>query len=289
MDCVSRGTGGDVKGLRGAHLGLAAAILAAAAWSLAPFLWQILTSIKPPHEVIASPPVYWPSAPSLASYFKVFRTRPFGTYILNSLVIASGATVLCTVLGALAAYAFARLPLPGGKWGLRSLMAVSLFPGTMLVIPLYRMLQAAGGLNQPWALIIPYAALNLPLAVWVLTTFFRDLPKELEEAALVDGFSRFQILWRVVLPLSAPAVATTGILVFIGCWNEFLLALTFMTRDSARTVPVGIGMLSGVTVYEVPWDQISAAVVLTTLPVVALVLAFQRRIVEGLTAGAVKG
>ncbi|MBI4424323.1 MAG: carbohydrate ABC transporter permease [Elusimicrobia bacterium] len=268
---------------------LGAAVVAIVAWSLAPFLWQIITSLKSPHEVVRVPPTYWPETASFASYVRIFTTRPFATYIVNSLIVAAGTTALCTVLGTLAAYAFARLRLPGGEWATRAILFISLFPATILVVPLYRLIQAAGLLNQPLGLILPYTALNLPLSIWVLTTFFKQVPADIEEAAQMDGFSRWGILWRIIFPLSAPAIATTAILVFIFSWNEFLLALTFMSRDAARTVPVGIALLSGVTVYEVPWDQISAAVVITTLPVVAMVLAFQRRIIEGLTAGAVKG
>lgn len=159
----------------------------------------------------------------------------------------------------------------------------------VLIVPLYEMVSTWGLMNNWLALIIPYSALNLPFAIWVMSSFFRQIPQALEDAAKVDGLSRLGILVRIILPLSAPALATTAILVFIFCWNEFLLALTFMTRDASRTVPVGIAMLSGASQYEIPWDQISAATVLTTLPLVTFVVLFQRRIVEGLTAGAVKG
>lgn len=267
----------------------AAAVALVLLWSLAPFLWQLITSLKTASETIAVPPTYWPRDFTLEAYWRIFQTRPFAVYIMNSLIVALGTTALCTVLGTLAAYAFARLPLPGGPFGLNLVMLIALFPPTLLVVPLRRLIQYAGLLNSPLSLILAYTALNLPFAIWVLTTFFRQIPKDLEEAAQVDGFSRWGVLWKVIFPLSAPAVATTGILVFIFAWNEFLLALTFISKDAARTVPVGIALLSGVTLYEVPWNQISAAVVMTTLPVVVLVLAFQRRIIEGLTAGAVKG
>ena len=223
------------------------------------------------------------------SYLRIFQTRPFAVYMRNSFVIGLGTTALCTILGTLAAYAFARLNLPGGGWAVKGILLVAIFPPTLLIVPLYKLIQALGLLNQPLALILPYTALNLPFAIWVLMTFFKQIPKDIEEAAWVDGFTRWGVLWKIIFPLAAPAVATTAILIFIFSWNEFLLALTFISQDHARTVPVGIALLSGVTVYEVPWDQISAAVVLTTLPVVAMVLAFQRRIIEGLTAGAVKG
>ncbi|MBI4369953.1 MAG: carbohydrate ABC transporter permease [Elusimicrobia bacterium] len=258
-------------------------------WSLAPFLWQVLTSLKSSEEVIASPPVYWPSRLTIVSYFKIFSARPFSVYIWNSLIVAFGTTFLCTGVAALAAYAFSRLKLPGGKAVSNAILLVSLFPPTLLVVALKQLIQTAGLLNNPLSLILTYAALNLPFAIWVLANFFKQVPMDIEEAAQVDGLGRWSVLWKIVAPLSAPAIATTAILVFIFSWNEFLLALTFMSKDAARTVPVGIAMLSGVTIYEIPWDQISAAVVITTLPVVAMVLAFQRRIIEGLTAGAVKG
>lgn len=264
-------------------------IVAIVLWSLAPFLWQVITSLKPPDEVITVPPTYWPSEVTVSSYFKIFKTRPFGTYILNSFIVAMGTTVLCTVIGTLAAYAFARLDLPGGGYAIKGILFIALFPPTILIIPLFKMVKVLGLLNSPLGLILPYTAMNLPFSIWVLMTFFKQIPRDIEEAAAVDGFTRWGTLWKIIFPLSAPAVATTAILIFIFSWNEFLIALKFMSLDSARTVPVGIALLSGVSSYEVPWDQISAAVVLTTLPVVAMVLAFQKRIIEGMTAGAVKG
>ena len=265
------------------------AAAAVAFWSLAPFLWQFITSIKTPAETLASPPTYWPSVPTLASYAKIFAQRPFGRYMLNSLLVALGTTATCTILGTLAAYALSRPRLAGTHVVMATLLVISLFPPTLVVVALKRLVVQAGLLNSLWSLILSYAALNLPFAIFVLRTFFLQVPQDIEEAAQVDGFSRWGTLWKIIFPLSAPAVATTAILVFIFSWNEFLLALAFISRDSARTVPAGIALLSGVTVYEVPWDQISAAVVVTTLPVVAMVLAFQRRILQGLTAGGVKG
>jgi multiple sugar transport system permease protein len=258
-------------------------------WSLAPFLWQFLTSIKTTAEVLASPPVYWPRSPTFESYAKIFTQRPFGLYMLNSLLVALGTTGVCTIVGTLAAYALSRPKLAGTKLVMAIVLVISLFPPTLVVVALKRLILQAGLLNSLWSLILSYAALNLPFAIFVLRTFFLQVPQDIEEAAQVDGLSRWGTLWKIIFPLSAPAVATTAILIFIFSWNEFLLALAFISRDSARTVPVGIALLSGVTVYEVPWDQISAAVVVTTLPVVAMVLAFQRRILQGLTAGGVKG
>jgi multiple sugar transport system permease protein len=265
------------------------AVLAVVAWSLAPFLWQVVTSLKPPSEAAAVPVRYWPSRLDLSSYARIFQARPFAAYIWNSVVVGLGTTALTTALAAGAAYAFSRLSLPGGRAALLGMLALALFPATVLIVPLKLLATRAGLLNSRAGLVLAYTALNLPFAVWALKSFFDRLPRDIEEAAWLDGLSRSQTLLRVVLPLAAPAVASTAILVFIFSWNEFLIAQTLVSRDAARTVPVGIAMLSGVTVYDVPWGQIAAAVVVTTLPVVAVVLLFQRRIVEGLTAGAVKG
>jgi len=258
-------------------------------FSLAPFLWQVVTSLKPSNEIFSRPVRYIPSHLDLSAYVKIFSRHPFARQILNSVFIACAGTFLCLFASSLASYALARLRLRGGRGFLLFLLFLSLFPPVVLIVPLYEMVSTFGLMNNYLALIIPYAALNVPFATWVLTSFFRQIPEALEDAAKVDGLSRLGILVRIILPLSAPALATTAILVFIFCWNEFLLALTFMTRATSRTVPVGIAMLSGASQYEIPWDQISAATVLTTLPLVAFVVLFQRRIVEGLTAGAVKG
>jgi len=164
-------------------------------------------------------------------------------------------------------------------------------PQIIFLVPLYEFMARLHLVNRPLALILPYITFSLPLAVWMMTRFFQTIPKEIEEQAMVDGLSRMRILKSIILPLSWPALATTAIIVFIGpfAWNEFLFALTFMIKDTSRTVPVGIALLSGSSMYEVPWSQICAACVLTTLPLVIVVIVFQRRIVEGLTRGAVKG
>ncbi len=259
-----------------------------AAWSLAPFAWQLVTSLKPAAEVVAIPPRYWPSHPTIASYFAIFQAHPFATFIANSTLVASGTTLLCTLLALPAAYALSG-PLPGGRLALRAVLGVAIFPPAVLIIPLYQSMRWLGLLGSPLALVLPYTALNLPLSIWLLAAFLRQVPREIMEAAAIDGLSRFATLWRIVLPLALPAVAASAVLVFIFSWNEFLLALTFMSRADAWTVPVGIALLAGISPYEFPWDQISAAVVLTTIPVVLLVAVFSRRIISGLTAGAVKG
>jgi multiple sugar transport system permease protein len=254
-----------------------------------PFLWQIITSIKSSKEVFSIPPTYLPHKISLESYHNVFTVRPFHRYIINSIIVASGTTFLAISIGSLASYALSRLLTKGAGLIKRMILVVALFPQVIFIIPLFELVRNLGLMNNPIALILPYTTINLPFVVWVLTGFFNQIPREIEDAAKVDGFSRIGILTRIMLPLSAPALATTAIIVFIFSWNEFLFALLFMTNDLARTVPVGIAMLSGVTIYEVPWDQISAAIVVTTLPLVLVVLIFQKKIVHGLTAGAIKG
>ncbi len=258
-------------------------------FSISPFLWQIITSLKSNEEIFSLPISYFPHKINFRSYIEIFTERPFGRYILNSLFVASCATLLCVFVSSLAAYAIARIKIKGGNKFLLVVLVVAFFPQIIYLIPLYELFGVLGLFNNPIALILPYATINLPFGIWVLTSFFKQIPKEIEDAAKVDGFSRSKVLFRIILPLSAPALATTAILIFILCWNEFLFALTFMIKDLARTVPVGIAMLSGASMYEIPWDKISAATVITTLPLVIITIFFQRRIVEGLTAGAVKG
>ncbi len=268
---------------------LAAAVLSLAAFSLAPFLWSVVTSVKEPSELFATPPTWVPRSFSLQNYSEIFERRPFARYLANSLLVAALSTAIALAAGSLAAHALARSRSRFAPWIERSILVCALFPPAVLLVPIFSAARAAGLVNSLTALAVVHAALNLPFAVWTLTAFFRRIPSEIEDAARVDGMTRLQILLRIVLPLSGPALAATGILVFIFSWNEFVLALTLLQRDELRTVPVGIALLSGATVYEIPWGQISAAVVLTTLPVVAAVVLFQRWILSGLTAGAVKG
>lgn len=258
-------------------------------WSLAPFLWQIVTSLKSNAEISALPVTYIPHEASFQHYDALFVRKPFGRYLLNSFLVSAASTILCVGLSGLAAYAVSRLRLRGSRAMLAILVVISLFPPIIFFFPLYEMMRAARLLNNPLALIIPYTTFNLPFSIIVLATFFRTVPSDIEDAAKVDGLGRFQILWRIILPLSAPALATTAILVFIFAWNEFLFALTFMTNDRMKTVTAGIATLSGTTAHETPWGPIAAAVVVSTIPLILLIGIFQRRIVQGLTAGATKG
>lgn len=256
---------------------------------LAPILWQLLTSFKVNADISAIPNVYIPRRYTLDHYLELFRRRPFFLYIFNSAFVSITSTVLCLALGAPAAYALARLRLRGEQVILASVLIVTLFPYVLLFLGLLEIIKNLGLGNNYLALIIPYTALNLPLTILVMRSFFQQLPKDLEDAAKVDGYNTFQMLLQIVMPMTLPALVTTGILAFIFAWNEFIFALTFITRDEMKTIPVATAQLAGSSVFEIPYGAIAAATVLGTLPLVFLVLLFQRRIVQGLTAGAVKG
>ena len=272
-----------------AAAGLALAIVLAAVWSLVPAAWQALTAVKPDAQITSVPAVWVPNPPTAEHVRALWERKPFARYLANSAGIALAATLLCLAAAAPAAAALCRMrPRARNRW-LLGLLLVSLFPPILLLFPLYEGVRLLGLVNSPLALVFPYAAFGLPLAVWVLEAGFRELPKEVEEAATLDGLGPLGRLLRVQLPLAAPSVTAAALLTFIASWNEFLLALSFTTRDTSRTVTAGIASVSGASLYEVPWGQLSAAIVLATLPVVLLVLVFERRISGGLTGGAVKG
>ncbi|MFB8787682.1 MAG: carbohydrate ABC transporter permease [Potamolinea sp.] len=256
---------------------------------MAPILWQVLTSFKVNADISAVPNVYIPRRITLEHYQSLFVRRPFTLYLLNSAFVSITSTLLALALGTPAAYALARMRLPGQKIILASILIVTLFPAVLLFLGLLEVVKALNLGNNYLALIIPYTAINLPLTILVMRSFFQQLPKDLEDSARVDGYSTVQMLMQIVLPMTLPALVTTGILTFIAAWNEFIFALTFMTREGLKTIPVATAQLSGASVFEIPYGPIAAATILGTLPLVALVLAFQRKIVQGLTAGAVKG
>lgn len=264
-------------------------ILATVLFFLGPILWQILTSVKLNQDISAIPNVYLPSSITLEHYTELFARRPFWYYIFNSALVSIISTVLCLVLGSPAAYALARMKLPGENLILSAILIVTLFPYVLLFLGLLEIVKAIGLGNNYLALIIPYTAINLPLTILVMRSFFQQLPKELEDAAKVDGYKIIGMLTKIVLPMTLPALATTGILTFIFAWNEYIFALTFITEEAKKTIPVATAQLGGATLFDIPYGPIAAATVLGTLPLVVLVLIFQRQIVQGLTAGAVKG
>lgn len=256
---------------------------------LSPILWQVLTSVKFNEDISAIPTVYFPKRITLEHYRELFARRPFALYIFNSAWVSLVSTLLCLALGSPAAYALARLKLPGENFILAAVSIVTLFPYVLLFLGLLEVIRALGLGNNYLALIVPYTAINLPLTILVMRSFFQQLPKDLEDAAKVDGYKMLPMLLKIVLPMTLPALVTTGILAFIFAWNEYIFALTFITRDTMKTIPVATAQLSGTTIFDVPYGAIAAATVLGTFPLVILVLVFQRRIVQGLTAGAVKG
>ena len=273
--------------MRGAGRWLSTAVLILLVIGTAfPFYWAIVASLTPEAQLFAEPSL-WPGELVLDHYRALFDERDFWVPIRNSLIVAGSTTLFCVTVGALAAYALARLHFRGKTAILAFILAVTMFPQISIVSPLYLLLRALRLINTYPGLILPYLTFAMPLTVWLLVGFFRQLPLDLEEAALVDGASRWQAFTRIVLPLTVPGLATTAILTFIYSWNEFLFALSFTLGPERQTVPVAIALFRGQ--YQVPWGQILAAAVVATTPVAALVLLFQRRIVQGLTSGAVKG
>lgn len=256
---------------------------------LAPILWQVLTSIKTERDIAAIPNVYFPNTITIKNYVELFTRRPFLAYIFNSALVSILSTLLCLGIGTPAAYVLARLKIPGENIILTSILLVTLFPYVLLFLGLLEIVRTTGLGNNYLALIVPYTAMNLPLTIIVMRSFFQQLPKDLEDAARVDGYTIVPMLLRIVLPMTVPALVTTGILAFIFAWNEYIFALTFITKEEMKTIPVATAQIGGSSVFEIPYGPIAAATVLGTLPLVLLVLLFQRRIVQGLTAGAVKG
>ncbi|AFY53994.1 carbohydrate ABC transporter membrane protein 2, CUT1 family [Rivularia sp. PCC 7116] len=265
------------------------AIIFVIVFSLAPALWQLLTSFKLNEDISKLPTIYFPTRFTLSHYTELFLRRPFWRYILNSAFVSILSTAFALGIGAPAAYALARLRPKGQNIILASILVVTLFPGILLFFGLLEIVQFLRLGNNYLALIIPYTAINLPLTILVLRSFFEQLPKDLEDSARVDGYNTWQTLTQIILPMTLPALVTTGILTFIFAWNEFIFALTFITREDMKTIPVAAAQLSGASTFEIPYGPIAAATVLGTLPLVLLVLFFQRKIVQGLTAGAVKG
>ncbi|MGJ5675042.1 MAG: carbohydrate ABC transporter permease [Nostochopsis sp.] len=265
------------------------AIASVMIFCLAPIMWQLVTSFKVNQDISQVPTVYFPTRLTLDHYINLFSRRPFWRYILNSAFVSFVSTAFALTIGAPAAYALARLRPRGNQLILTSILIVTLFPGILLFQGLLEIVQGLHLGNNYLALIIPYTAINLPLTILVLRSFFLQLPKDLEDSAKIDGYNTWQMLIQILLPMTIPALVTTGILTFIFAWNEFIFALTFITREDMKTIPVAAAQLSGASTFEIPYGPIAAATVVGTLPLVLLVLFFQRKIVQGLTAGAVKG
>lgn len=252
-----------------------------------PFYYAVLTSFKSGTAIFRV--TYLPDSFDLQNYIQVFSGRNFIRSIFNSVLIASTTVIAALFLAVTASYALARVRFRGRGLLLMTILAVSMFPQIAVLAGLFELIRFLGIFNTPWALMLSYTIFTLPFTVWMLTTFMRELPVEIEEAAIVDGATPWVIITKVFMPLLWPALVTTGLLAFIGAWNEFLFALTFTSSETQRTVPVAIGLLSGASQQEIPWGPIMAASVIVTVPLIILVLIFQRKIVAGLTAGGVKG
>lgn len=257
-------------------------------YTIFPFFWAVISSIKPNEELFSTPVTYWPSAINLTFYQFVLANGDFLLALRNSVIVSVSVVLISLVLGSLAAYAMGRLKFRGRTPVLYLILSMTMFPQIAILGSLFQMISTAGLFDRLPALIIAYLTFTLPFTVWVLANFFKAMPGELEEAAMVDGATPFQAFYKILLPLAAPGLVTTGLLAFIAAWNEYLYALTF-TQTRARTVQPAIASFSGNTQFELPWGNILAASVLVTLPLVVLVLIFQRKILAGLTAGAVKG
>jgi multiple sugar transport system permease protein len=252
-----------------------------------PALWILFTSLKTEAELVSKPISYWPHDVTLSNYMRAFADQPLLRYLGNSAAVALGATLLSLTVATLAAYAIARLNLRYRQWILTSIVASTMFPLVTLLVPIFETMRQLNLLNTYAALILPYTVLNLPVCTLVLVSFFQSIPKDLENAAMIDGCTRLGALWRVVLPLSAPGVFTAGILAFVNAWDEFLLALSLNSSAGMRTLPVGITLYQGE--FTFPWPIISAALIVAIVPIAVLIALFQERVVGGLTQGGLKG
>ena len=262
-------------------------LLIIAVFSLFPFYYAIVTSFATGHELTSVN--YFPPSFTLENYRFVFKQDDFGRSILNSVMIAAATVTGSMSIALLAAYALARVHFRGRGLLLLSILSVSMFPPLAILPGIFELIRAFGIYDTLWSMIFSYVVFTLPFAIWVLTIFVKNIPVEIEEAAIIDGATPMQIIIKVFLPLLMPALVTTGLLTFIGVWNEFLFAMTFVVSPENKTVPLAIAMFRGSSVYEIPWGIILAASVIMTVPLVGLVVVFQKKIVDGLTVGAVKG
>ncbi|HEX6234619.1 MAG TPA: carbohydrate ABC transporter permease [Jiangellaceae bacterium] len=262
------------------------AALLVAVFSVFPLFWMVLTSVKPRSEIITPEPVWWPSSFEFDRYPYVLEAG-FTTYLRNSLLVAAGTTVVGLVVATFAGYALARFKLPLRRYLVLLILATQLFPLVVLLIPLFIVMRNLGLLGSLWGLVIAYLAFITPLTIWILRGFFLSIPVDLEEAAQIDGCTRFGAMWRVILPLAGPGVAASAIFAWIAAWNEFLMALTFIRGDAQRTLPVALAQFAGLE--QTDHGAIMAASTMFTVPVVIFFLFVHKRLTTGMVAGAVKG
>jgi trehalose/maltose transport system permease protein len=256
-------------------------------FNLFPFLYALLSSFRPSNDLFSTS--LWPKALGLDHYRAVFQDARFVGSLINSIIVAGSTVLISLALGSVCAYALGRLPFRFKAPVLYLVLTMTMFPQISVLSGLFIMLKNLQLFNTRQGLVVTYLIFTMPFTIWVMTQYFRSLPKELEEAAYVDGASPLTVFWQILLPLTMPGLVSTGLLAFIAAWNEFLFALTFTVTDTMKTVPVVISQFSGTSSFEQPWGSIMAASMVVTIPLVILVMIFQYRIVAGLTAGAVKG
>jgi len=258
-------------------------------YALFPFYWAIRSAFTPDSDLFVTPVKYFPSHPTLTNFREVLSTKDFQHALINSTIVATSVTVISLAIGALAGYAIGRFRFRGRAAVLYLMLSMTIFPQIAILGALYTMITRFHLYDSLGALILSYMIFTLPFTVWVLTSFMRGLPGDLEEAAYVDGATPLQVFYKVLLPLIAPGLVTTGLLAFIAAWNEYLYALSFIQTPQKYTVTLAITTFQGKSGFQQPWGEIMAATVIVTLPLIVATLVLQRRILAGLTAGAVKG
>jgi ABC-type glycerol-3-phosphate transport system permease component len=268
------------------RIGITVSVVVLLVVVIAPFYWIFSASVKPTQDILAPVPSFLPQTFTLEHYDKLLASSNFPRYMVNSGVVAVLTMVITVALSVMAAYALYRLDFPGRRWLVRLILATYIFPGILLLIPLYGMLSQLRLIDTQWALVIINVTFASPFAVWMLQAFFQAIPYEVEEAAALDGASRLTIIWRIFLPLTAPGIASIAIYAFISSWTEYMFASVLILSDANRTLPVGLAGIIGQ--YQVDWGLLLAGATVTTLPVLVLFSIVGRSFIEGLTAGATK-